>query len=157
MLRFRTMSTSDRLTSALGRGIVAGVAGTAAMTVSSTVEAKVTGRGSSTTPAQAAGIVFGVKPRDTKGEQRFNTIAHWGYGTSWGVFRGLLDVLGLRGVAGTLAHFAAVFGAEQTIMPGLGIGKPTPAYGVQATVTDVLHHSVYAVATGVAYDYLRTH
>jgi hypothetical protein len=69
---------------ALGRGLVAGLLGTAAMTISSTAEAKLSGRGASTTPAQAAGKVAGVVPRDEAGEQRFNTLAHWGYGTAWG-------------------------------------------------------------------------
>lgn len=45
--------------------MVAGVVGTAAMTVSSTLEAKLRGREPSTTPARAA-------------------VAHWGCGTGWG-------------------------------------------------------------------------
>jgi hypothetical protein len=125
------------------------------MTVSSTIEMKASGRGASPTPAEAAGTVLGVQPRDEQGKQRFNTLAHWSYGTAWGVVRGALDLAGVRGVPATLAHFVAVLGAEQAIMPGLGVGKPTPAYGVSATLTDALHHAVYAAATGAAYDFLR--
>jgi hypothetical protein len=45
---------------AVGKGLFAGAAGTAAMTVSSTLEAKLRGRGMSTTPAQAATKVLDV-------------------------------------------------------------------------------------------------
>ncbi len=148
-------TATTRLTSALGSGILAGLAGTAAMTVSSTTEAKISGRGASTTPADAAGKVAGVQPRDSEGEQRFNTLAHWGYGTGGGVFRGLLDVAGLRGPVASLVHFAAVLGAEQVIMPALGVGSPTPRYGAKAMGIGTLHHAVYAGATGAVYDYLR--
>lgn len=146
---------ADRLTAALGRGLVAGLLGTAAMTVSSTTEAKLSGRGPSTAPAEAAGKLAGVQPRDDRGEQRFNTLVHWGYGTAWGVLRGVLDVAGLRGPVASLVHFAAVLGAEQAVLPALGVGSPTPSYGMKAVGVDTLHHAVYAGATGLAYDYLR--
>lgn len=145
---------ADELMAALGRGLVAGLVGTAAMTVASTVEAKVNGRGASTTPAQAAGKVAGVVPRDDAGEQRFNTLAHWGYGTAWGVFRGALAVVGLRGPVASLLHLVAVLGTEQAMLPALGVAAPTPRYGLKAAGTDTLHHIVYAAASGVAYDYL---
>jgi len=73
---------------AVGRGLFAGVAGTAAMTVSSTLEAKLRKRASSSAPADAAGKVLGVAPRDEAGQTRFSTVVHWGYGTSWGAVRG---------------------------------------------------------------------
>ena len=45
---------------AVGIGLAAGVVGTVAMTVSSTLEAKLRGREASTTPARAASKVLGV-------------------------------------------------------------------------------------------------
>ena len=73
---------------AFGKGLFAGVAGTAAMTVSSTLEAKLRGRGASTAPAQAAAKVLGVEPVDEETMARFSNIVHWGYGTAWGGVRG---------------------------------------------------------------------
>lgn len=72
------------LAAAVGKGLAAGIAGTAAMTVSSTLEANLRGRGASTTPAQAASRLLGVAPVDEQGERRFNNLVHWGYGTAWG-------------------------------------------------------------------------
>lgn len=148
------MGTTTRLTAALGRGLLSGLAGTAVMTVSSTLEAKLSGRGASTTPADAVENVARIQPADERGEQRLNTLAHWGYGTGWGLARGALDLAGARGPVASALHFAAVLGTEQALLPALGVAKPTPAYGAAATATDTLHHAVYAGATGLAYDLL---
>jgi hypothetical protein len=43
-----------------GKGLFAGAAGTAAMTVSSTLEMKLSGRAANETPAQAAEAVLGA-------------------------------------------------------------------------------------------------
>ncbi len=53
------------------------MAGTAALTVSSALEAKIRERGSSSAPADAAGKVLGVQPRDEAGEARFSNVVHW--------------------------------------------------------------------------------
>ena len=77
-----------KLARIIGNGVVAGLAGTAAMTISSTVEAKLRGRPFSKAPARAAQKVLGIKafesPRD---EARFSDLVHWGYGTQWGIVR----------------------------------------------------------------------
>ena len=67
-----------------GKGIFAGFAGTAAMTLSSTLEMKVRGRPASSTPALAAAKVLGVEPVDEEAKERFSNLVHWGYGTAWG-------------------------------------------------------------------------
>jgi len=89
---------------ALGQGLLAGAAGTAAMTVSSSLEAKLRGREASSAPADAAGKVLGVQPRDEAGQARFSTVVHWGYGTSWGAVRGLLHAADVDGSKATAAH-----------------------------------------------------
>ncbi|MDQ4064389.1 MAG: hypothetical protein M3122_11035 [Actinomycetota bacterium] len=82
---------------AIGKGLFAGVAGTAAMTASSTIEAKLRGRGSSSAPGQADAKVLGVEPVDEESEARFYNLVHWGYGTAWGGARGFLEAAGLSG------------------------------------------------------------
>lgn len=139
---------------AVGQGLMAGFVGTAAMTVSSTIEAKLTGRGASSAPAEAAAKVAGVEPTE-EGQARFNNLVHWTYGTSWGAVRGLLGLAGLTGPLATVAHFGLVWGAEQAILPALDVGKPVWKYGGAALATDALHHVVYAVATGAAYTWIE--
>lgn len=137
-----------------GKGLFAGVAGTAAMTVSSTLEMKISGRDASETPAQAAEEVLGVQPGDEETEARFSNLVHWGYGTGWGGVRGLLDSAGLSAPAATVAHLALVWGSGQVVLPALNVSAPVFKYGGKATAKDLLHHTVYAAATGLAYSYL---
>ncbi|MFE0764191.1 hypothetical protein [Streptomyces smyrnaeus] len=146
-------ATMRAVADVVGRGLFAGLAGTAAMTVSSMVEAKLSKRGSSTTPADAAAKVAGVEPTE-EGRARFSSLAHWGYGTGWGVARGLISLVGLPAPAATAVHFAAVWGAEQAVLPAMRVGAPVWKYGASAAGTDALHHTVYAVATGLAYTWL---
>jgi hypothetical protein len=139
---------------AVGKGLFAGVAGTAAMTASSTIEMKLRGRGASTTPARAASKVLGVEPKDEASEARFSNVVHWGYGTVWGAPRGLLAAAGLSGPAATAAHLAAVWGSEQVMLPALGVTPSLTEWGAKEVAIDAFHHLVYATATGVAYSFL---
>ena len=137
-----------------GKGLFAGAAGTAAMTVSSTLEMKLSGRPASQTPAQAAEAVLDVEPKDEESEAKFSNLVHWGYGTAWGGVRGFLSSAGLSGPMATAAHLALVWGSEQVVLPTLDVSAPVFKYGSKATATDLLHHVVYATATGLAYSYL---
>jgi hypothetical protein len=137
-----------------GKGLFAGVVGTAAMTVSSTLEMKLSGRDASQTPAEAAEEVLKVQPEDEGSEARFSNLVHWGYGTAWGGVRGFLSSAGLSGPMATAAHLALVWGSEQVVLPTLDVSAPVFKYGSKATATDLLRHVVYATATGLAYSYL---
>lgn len=137
--------------SAVGRGIFAGTIGTAAMTASSTLEMKLRGRGGSSAPADAAAKVLGVRPVDEQSEARFANIVHWGYGTGWGAFHGLLSAAGLSHTKATVAHFATVWGSEQVMLPVLDVMPPLTEMGAQEILIDALHHVVYSIATGIAY------
>ena len=57
------------VTAAVGKGLAAGFAGTAAMTLSSSVEAKLRHRPPSSNPARAASVALGVAPVDERGER----------------------------------------------------------------------------------------
>ncbi len=140
---------------AVGRGLFAGAAGTVAMTVSSTLEAKGRARGSSTAPADAAGKVLGVEPRDEAGKARFSNIVHWSYGTSWGAVRGLLHAAGVDGAKATALHFGAIWGGAQVMLPVLDVAPPPWRSPPQEILIDAFHHSVYAIATGLAFAALQ--
>ena len=148
------MSKISNAASAVGKGLFAGAAGTAAMTVSSTLEAKLRDRGSSSAPAEAAGRVLGVEPCDEAGEARFSNIVHWGYGTSWGAVRGLLGLTSASPAAAGARPFAAVWGGEQVMLPALGVSPPMWKLGAKETAIDAWHHAVYAGATTIAYELL---
>ncbi|MCF6522324.1 hypothetical protein [Streptomyces sp. JJ36] len=148
------MGRAGRVAADVGVGLAAGLAGTLAMTVSSTVEMKVRGRGGSSSPADAAGKLLGVRPADEEGEQRFSQAVHYGYGTAWGAARGLLASLGLGPAAASAAHLGLVWGSEQVMLPALDVSPPATQWGAREVAVDALHHVVYAAATGAAYTLL---
>jgi len=135
-----------------GKGLLAGFAGTLAITASQTVEAKIRNRPPSSSPADAAGKVLGVAPTGDAEKQRFSTIVHFGYGTAWGGVRGLLAAGGLRGRQADLVHFALVSGSAMLMLPGLKVAPLVKEWGATEIGTNTLHHLVYAFATGAAYD-----
>jgi hypothetical protein len=138
--------------SAIGKGLVAGFAGTAAMTVSSTLEARLRRRAPSTAPARATAKMLGIREFDSAlAEARWNDLSHWGYGTGWGVLRGLLAAAGLSPRAATAAHGAAIYGAAQVSLPALDIAPPAIFWAKEEIAIDAFHHAVYAAATGLAY------
>jgi hypothetical protein len=139
----------------VGKGLVAGFAGTAAMTVSSTLEQHLRGRAASTAPADATAKVLGIERfTDDGAKNRFSNLVHWGYGTGWGVVRGLLATAGLQPAAATLAHGAAVWGNEQVMLPALDVAPPVYMWPREEVAIDAWHHLVYVTATGVAYGLL---
>ena len=146
------MNRVDTLSTAIGRGLVAGLAGTAAMTISSTLEARLRGRAFSTAPARATAKVLGIHEFDSElAQARWNDLSHWGYGTGWGVLRGLLGATPMSPRAATVAHGAAIYGAAQVTLPALDIAPPSIFWGAKEIAIDALHHAVYATATGLAY------
>lgn len=149
----RVVRLLSEASAAAGRGLLAGLAGTAAMTVSSTLEARIRGRGDSSAPADAAAVVLGVHP-EGPGGGRFSTLVHWGYGTGWGAVRGLIGWAGLSGAAATGVHLATVWGGEQIVLPTTGVSEPATSWGTEEIALDLLHHTVYAAATGLAYEAL---
>jgi hypothetical protein len=123
------------------------------MTVSSTLEAKLRGRSASSAPARATAKMLGIKEfEDGIAQARFNDLSHWGYGTSWGVLRGLLGATGMPAKAATAAHGAAIYGAAQVTLPALEIAPPSVFWAKEEIAIDAFHHAVYAAATGVAYE-----
>ena len=146
------MTRADRLATAIGRGLVAGLAGTTAMTVSSTLEARLRRRAASTAPARATAKLLGIREFDSDlAQSRWNDLSHWGYGTGWGVLRGLLGATGMSQRQATLAHGAAIYGAAQVTLPALEIAPPSIFWGAKEIAIDAFHHAVYAAATGAAY------
>lgn len=163
----------------IGRGILAGIAGTAAITISQLIEMQLTKRSMSNAPVKVAGQVLGVEPsgkedtqtpghspqqnedspgnKEVKEEhaERFGNIVHWGYGTAWGIGRGLIAASGLTGLQASAAHFGAVWLTELVMLPSMDASTPIYKWTPKQIGVDIFHHSVYALAAGLAYDFIE--
>lgn len=143
------MSSVSRLASGVGRGILAGIVGTAAMTLSSTIEMKLRQREPSTAPAQAASEVLGFRVWK-QDQEKFANIVHWQYGSSIGALRGLFSAMGLHEPLASGVFFAAVWGTALAMVPRLTDAPPVKEWGPEELAIDGFHHLVYAVATSLA-------
>jgi hypothetical protein len=147
--------TPGTLAAAVGKGLFAGAAGTAAITASQMVVMKLQGGGgSSDAPVQAAEKVLGVEPADESQEEKVNNLVHWAYGTAWGAARGVLAELGLGPRAASAVHFGLVWGSAATMLPALRVAPPPTEWPAKEIATDAWHHLVYAVASGLTYQAL---
>jgi hypothetical protein len=135
----------------LGKGLVAGLVGTALMTLSSTLEMKRRHRTASKAPAHAAEKVFGAEPDSEHGEEHLSNLVHFAYGMTWGMARALIARAGLRGPLAAPAHFAAVWLAGLVALPSLGLAPPPWKWGGKEVAIDALHHAVYATGTDAAF------
>lgn len=153
-MKLKEENALGQVGSAIGKGIIAGLAGTLAISISQAIEMKITGRGPSEAPVKVASQVTDVKPTSEESKEKVSNEIHWAYGTSWGVARGLLGLTGLKGITATLLHLAAIWGTEQVMLPKYDAAPPITEEEPQTIGIDILHHAVYAMAAGLVYDAL---
>jgi hypothetical protein len=91
---------------------------------------------------------------DEVARARFNDLSHWGYGTGWGVPRGLLAATGMSARAATVVHGVAIWGSAQVMLPALEVAPPVVFWAPKEVAIDLFHHTVYALATGLACELL---
>lgn len=145
-------SIAGKIALALGKSLIAGLAGTAAISISQLIEMKLTGRKASDSPAKAVNKVLHVQATSEDYKPQFVQEVHWTYGTAWGLARGLMGMAGLKGLPATAIHYAAIWGTEMTMLPSIDVAPPVTEWGGKEIATDGMHHLVYAVVAGLVYD-----
>jgi len=140
------------LAGAIGRGVVASVAGTAVMTgAQKLIEMPLTGREDSYAPADFAQKVLPIRPASAAGRKRLNYATHFALGTLWGSAYGVAAHAGLRGQRAVAAVFAAVYTGDVLLNTALGLYKPT-SWTKQDIAIDVGEKLIQAEATGAVFD-----
>lgn len=139
---------------AIGKGLLAGLAGTAAITLSQMIEMSITKRKASEAPVKVAEQVTDVKPATDESKEKVSQEIHWAYGTSWGIARGIIGLTGLKGAPAIAVHFAAIWGTALVMLPAFKAGPKVTEEEPKAIAIDAMHHTIYAIAAGLAYDAL---
>ena len=137
---------------AAGRGVVAGLAGAAFMTLGEKLEQKLTGRANSYVPARAVRAAVGMETSDTAKPMVANHAMHWATAGLLGAVRGVWSALGIRGAEATATHTVVRLAFDQTLENLTGVGAPPATWPAGERAVDVLHKGVYAVATGLVAD-----
>ncbi|MFD0764886.1 hypothetical protein ACFQZI_08470 [Mucilaginibacter lutimaris] len=139
-MKIHENNTLGKLGAAIGKGLLAGMAATAAMTLSQMIEMKITKREPSDATVKVAEDTAGFKPASKEDKQLLSQEIHWSYGTAWGVARGLMGLTGLKGLPANLLHFGAVWGTALVMLPKHDAAKPINEQNPKDIAIDVLHH-----------------
>jgi hypothetical protein len=135
-------------------GLLAGVAGVAAMTLAEKLEQAVTGRPNSYVPAHTLERLLGLPARPDEERLGLNWTMHWGQGIALGVVRAFMARRGIRGPVGSFLFLNLRLLNDQTLENATGVGAPPWTWPVDEQVIDLLHKAVYAFATGAVADRL---
>ena len=148
-----TVTTRGRnLGAAAGRGVLAGLAGAAAMTVGEKLEQRLTGRQNSFVPGRAMLAATGGNPSDRAKPLVSNHAMHWGTAGLLGALRGVWAATGIRGPEANATHTVVRLAFDQTMENLTGVGAPPATWPAGERAIDVLHKGVYALATGLVAD-----
>jgi len=156
---------------AVGRGLVAGVAGTVVMTIAQEASARLQSSGGgqdagdsetpqdpwdqASVPAKLARrVIEGVFQRQVSAAHipLLTNGMHWGYGTAWGGVYGLLH----GGSPGPPLRRGALFGTGVWVMSyvqlvPMGLYEPPWRYPAGSIATEVGFHLAYGTGTAAAY------
>lgn len=154
LMKLHQENTLGELGRAIGNGLLAGIAATAAITLSQMIEMSITKRKPSDAPVKVVSETVGAKPTNAQDKEKLSQEIHWAYGTAWGISRGLIGLTGLKGLPAALVHFATVWGTSIVMLPHYNAAKPIQEREPKDLAIDGLHHAVYALTAGVVYDAL---
>lgn len=135
-------------------GAACGLVGVAAMTAGEKAEQALTKRPNSYVPARTLLNLLGQRPDDGARPVVWNHVMHWGTGAVLGALRGVWAVTGIRGPLATAKHTVVRLALDQTLENGTGVGAPPTTWPRREQVVDVVHKTIYALATGIAADAL---
>lgn len=142
---------TGKLGSAIGRGLIAGLAGTAAITLSQWIEKKINKKEPSFAPADAACKALGIEASELDKRAKLSREVHWTYGTLWGLPLGLLSLAGISKIPAAAIHFGAIFYTALTIQPDFEVRPPVDEWSKKDIALDALHHAVYVAAANIVF------
>src|SRR5918995_7078981 len=135
-------------------GLVAGLAGVAAMTAAEKLEQAVTRRPNSYVPAHTLERLLRLPHKPDAERRRLNWAMHWGQGILLGATRGLMAERGLRGPVGSFLFLNLRLLNDQSLENATGVGAPPWTWPRDEQAVDIAHNAVYAFVTGVVADRL---
>ncbi len=136
----------------LGRGVLAGLAGTAVMTAfQKLIEMPLTKRQDSYAPADFAETLLPVHPTTPAGRRRLNYTTHFALGGMWGTAYGIAAAKGLRGQKAANIVFAVVYTGDVLLNTALGLYRPG-TWTAKDWAIDGVDKYVQAQATGAVFD-----
>ena len=150
--RFRRPPGAGSPGGVLTRGLLAGAAGVAAMTLAEKIEQSLTGRSDSYVPAHTLQRLLGRRHATVRDSLGFNWAMHWGQGLALGPLRVLMAERGMRGAVASFLFLNARLLTDQSLENATGVGAPPWTWPRDEQRTDLLHKAIYAFTAGYVAD-----
>ncbi len=138
----------------LARGLLAGAAGVAAMTLAEKVEQSFTGRPNSYVPAHTLERLLGLPAKPDRDRLGLNWAMHWGQGIALGAVRAWMAKRGFGGPFGSFLFLNLRLLNDQSLENATGVGAPPWTWPKDEQAIDVAHKAVYAFVAGAVADLL---
>lgn len=135
-------------------GLLAGLAGVAAMTVAEKLEQLLTHRPNSYVPAHTLERLLGLEHKPDNQRLVLNWTMHWGQGILLGIARAVMAEKGIRGPVGSFLFMNLRLLNDQSFENATGVGAPPWTWPTDEQAIDLLHKGIYAFATGAVADKL---
>jgi len=136
------------------KGLLAGMVGTAAMTLAEKLEQSFTGRPDSYVLAHTLERLLRQPHKPDDERLGMNWVMHWSQGIMLGAVRGWMAEAGLRGPMGSFLHMNLRLLNDQTLENATGVGAPPWTWPVDEQAIDLMGKGVYAFVTGAVADAL---
>ncbi|MBA2475365.1 MAG: hypothetical protein H0V40_05355 [Actinobacteria bacterium] len=155
---------------AAGRGLAAGIVGTAVMTAYQEAKSRLSSdSGESEDGGDEGEQTWEDAPEPAKIGKRIsegmfkrklssehidltNTIVHWAYGTGWGMLYGLTQGTARgRVIPRGLLFGTAVWGSAYVLLPAMKLYKPLWKYPPSTLAADWAQHAVYGLGVAAGY------
>ena len=136
------------------KGLAAGLAGVAAMTLAEKVEQRFTRRPNSYMPARVLERLLGLEHKPDSERLGLNWAMHWGQGIVLGAVRGLMAERGVRGPVGSFLFTNLRLLNDQAFENGTGVGALPWTWPLDEQALDLTHKAIYGFVTGAVADRL---
>ena len=143
-------------TNAIVSGLVAGLAGVAAMTLAEKLEQSLTKRPNSYVPAHTLERLIGLSHKPDQQRLGLNWTMHWGQGIVLGIARGLMAHYGIRGPVSSFLFMNLRLLNDQTLENATGVGALPWSWPADEQLIDLMHKGIYAFTAGAVADHLVT-
>lgn len=134
------------------QGLLAGIAGVAAMTLAEKIEQLITKRPDSYVPAHTLERLMGRSSKED--DLLLNWAMHWGQGILLGAVRGIMAKKGIRGPVGSFLFMNVRLLNDQTLENATGVGALPWTWPKDEQAIDLIHKGIYAFVTGAVADIL---
>lgn len=134
------------------RGLLAGAAGVAAMTLAEKIEQLITKRPNSYVPAHTLEQLIGLTTKPDNDVR--NWAMHWGQGILLGAARAMMAQSGIRGPVGSFLFMNLRLLCDQILENSTGVGSLPWKWPKDEQAIDLIHKGIYAFVTGAIADSL---